>query len=552
VRRGLHGRRVRRGLLAAALGCATFAIAPACASAADPATGCTKTAGGDPATEQTEWTCYANAGGSGGAATVAGYEVKQEIAGQVPKPNIGVPAHITSMEVDVVDGGGAVPIDRLMLHHIVFFNSAQDGSRSDGGCGGPERFYGAGEERLKLRMPPGYGYRMDTGDNWWLIYMFMNHRAETDSAWIEYRLTLDPDSDIEDVRPYWLDVGDCRTDPIYNVPGVGKTPAPPKCKKAGKNAKPGARKKAAKCRKIAKKRKKQRAAQEKAAPTHNETQDVRVKEDGWIVAGAGHVHGGAKRLTVTKPGCAGNPEVARSLPTWGSPSHPFYNVKPVLHEPGPIGMSGFTTPTGIPVRRNETLRVNSIYDNLQPHSRVMGIYVTYVNEQDGTEPEPPACGGTPPDMTYDSGTGGVAGRSEPPAFKVPLTGLDQNGNAVAIDGPPGPFSNLGLGGTIQVGDRFFSQPNVTLRRGGTLNYAFGGNETHNVTLANGPQGIGTPNSGGAWTDFGFPGSGANGSAPQTFTRAGTYRLFCTWHPVQMHQRVVVKNPKKKRKKGKKK
>lgn len=98
---------------------------------------------------------------------------------------------------------------------------------------------------------------------------------------------------------------------------------------------------------------------------------------------------------------------------------------------------------------------------------------------------------------------------------------------------------------MEVGDRYFSQPNVNLRPGGTLTYSFKGNETHNVTLANGPMGIGSENSGGAWSDAG---AFSNQDIAQTFTRAGTYRLFCTWHPVQMQQRVVVASPKKKKKK----
>ncbi len=93
---------------------------------------------------------------------------------------------------------------------------------------------------------------------------------------------------------------------------------------------------------------------------------------------------------------------------------------------------------------------------------------------------------------------------------------------------------------------------MTLKLGSTLNYSFTGGETHNLTLANGPLGIGSPNltSGGTYS--------------QTFSRPGTYRFFCTWHPVQMAERVVVVDPaekankkhkkhkKKRKKKGKRK
>jgi plastocyanin len=246
------------------------------------------------------------------------------------------------------------------------------------------------------------------------------------------------------------------------------------------------------------------------------------------------VHGGAKELTLTKPSC-GDLEVADSKPTWGNPDHPFYNVKPVLHEPGPIGMSAFRTREGIPVRAGQQLRLNSIYDNVRPHTRVMGIYVVYLAE-DRPDPlgpgSPQACGGAPGDIAYVPGTG-EQGRSGPVRFTVPLTALNASGDAVKIEGPPGPFRRLKSGATVTVGDRFFDRPNVRLRRGAKLRFAFTGGELHNLTLANGPLGIGSPNLDGGR------------SYVQRFRRAGTYRFFCGLHPVQMSQRVVVEKPRKK-------
>ena len=141
--------------------------------------------------------------------TVSGYEVRQGIsAGQnfqgVANPDVD--GHITKMEVDIVDapaGGDPVPISRLMLHHIVFLNVNErdrtcDGFRDFGGNDSysgldPERFYAAGEERAKLFLPPGYGYRHDADDFWAMTYMVMNHRKETDTAWIQWKVTIDDD-----------------------------------------------------------------------------------------------------------------------------------------------------------------------------------------------------------------------------------------------------------------------------------------------------------------------------------------------------------------------
>lgn len=522
-------RRAGLAVLGMSIGLAVLAMAPSGAAAAVQPNQCVQTntpAPGDPV----DFTCW------GPKATVSGYEVRRG-TDQVPLPQ-GVDGHVTDMRVDLVDANeGLVPISRLMLHHIVFLNF----NRSDSACGGPgERFYGAGEERARLDLPEGYGYEFESSDLWAATWMYMNHRAQTDEAYVQYKLTVDPDPTIRPVRSYWLDVGNCQADPIYNVPGTD-LPKVQKCKQVGKNAKPKSKRRAGACRKKAKRQRKARQRMIASEPTHAISKDVKIKLDGFLVAGWGHTHGGAQELTITKPSC-GNMEVARSEPTWGDADHDFYNVKPILHEPGPIGMSAWRTESGIPVGNDQVIRLNSIYDNLQPHARVMGISVVYWVKRDGTlgDPEVEECGGAPGDVEFSSGTpNGESGRTEPVPFTVPLTGLDAGGNAIEIDGPPGAFRTLSNGATVTVGDRFFSEPNVIVKKGATLNYQFTGGEDHNVTLANGPMGIGSPD--------------ARGGAvyQQTFTRSGTYRLFCGLHPVQMSERVVVKDSlKKKRKKAK--
>src|SRR5918998_2335395 len=138
-----------------------------------------------------------------GPVKVKGYEVAQD---QVVTPAPRVNGFITGMEADVVDASGAqVPIQRLMLHHVVFANlGGAIGSKRDATCGTftgldskstipalAERFYGAGEERAKLALPPGYGYRIGAGDTWFMTYMLMNHRAAPDEAFIEYKVTYE-------------------------------------------------------------------------------------------------------------------------------------------------------------------------------------------------------------------------------------------------------------------------------------------------------------------------------------------------------------------------
>jgi plastocyanin len=430
--------------------------------------------------------------------TIGAYEVKQGVA-EVPKPPGN--GFITKMETDIVDGNGdPVPIARLMLHHIVFINALQPDStcnsltlfdnRSTLSGIGLQRFYAAGEERAKLSMPPGYGYPLSTGDRWAMTYMLMNHRSVPDSALIQYKVTVETDPGTTPVKPYWFDVRDCRADPVYNVPGT-----------------------------------------EKPGSLQTESRDYTIPTAGRIVAGAGHVHGGARNLTLSKPDC-GNNQIAESNPTWGLADHPFYNVRPILHEPGPINMSAFQSDTGLPVAAGERIRLNSTYDNSDPHVRVMGIFIVYIAADPGVTQ---ACEAPPGDVqTFSTNQ---PGRSGPIPFTIPLTGLNAQGEAVTIDKPPGKTKRLKKGRTMPVGDRFFSNPNLRIKRGTSLGWEFRGNELHNLTLANGPVGIASDNLDQA-RRFTY-----------RFTRPGTYRFFCSLHPVQMAQRVVVKRKKKNKKKG---
>lgn len=428
--------------------------------------------------------------------TVAGYEVLQT-AQSVPHPTDS--GYITKMETDIVDADGTpIPISRLMLHHIVFVNLA----RQDPTCGTTtywdnatvipafERFYAAGEERAKLALPPGYGYRTQN-EPWTMVYMVMNHRPAVDRAFVQYTVTIDTDPTIKPVHPYWLDIENCHADPQFTVPGTGG---------------PGS--------------------------LDRRSSDITMPESGRIVAGSGHVHGGAQKLTLTEPDC-GNRQVAESVPTWGLPDHPFYNVKPILHEPGPINMTAFTSPTGIPVRAGERLRLNSIYDNSEPHMRVMGISVLYVAPDASVAA---ACGPLPNDVSVFGSN--QPGRPGPVQFEVPLTGLDASGQAVAINAPPGKLKKVKGGSIIDVGGFTFSKKNVQIKRGQRLRWIFSG-DLHNLTLANGPEGFASRN-----LNF-------NKTFDVRFQRPGTYRFFCSLHPVQMSERVVVKK-KKKKKKGKKK
>jgi plastocyanin len=434
-----------------------------------------------------------------GPVSIGPYQVLQsDLKLNIPKP--AADGYVTNMEVDVVDPDGSqVPINRLMLHHIVFANlGSQIGQKHDGTCNTftsfdsenkipalGERFYAAGEERAKLKLPPGYGYPMKAADQWGMTLMLMNHRSKVDSAFIQYKVTYDTAPQTP-VTPYWLDVKNCLADPVYSVPGGGR---------------PGS--------------------------TARRSKQWTVPTTGRIVAGLGHVHGGAKSLTLNRGSC----ELYSSRPTWGLPSHPFYNVRPILHEPGPINMTGFTSGAGFPVARGERLRLDSNYDGRLVHTRVMGIMVVFLAQDPAAVV--PSGGCTKPADMQETGPS-EPGRSAAPRFTVPLTGIGRGGKAVTISKPPGKRVRVDSGARITVGDRFFSRPNLTLPQGGTLRWRFASSELHNVTVANGPRGFASLNLDG------------NRSYARRLTQPGTYKLFCALHPVSMTEtvKVVAKKPKR--------
>jgi plastocyanin len=121
-------------------------------------------------------------------------------------------------------------------------------------------------------------------------------------------------------------------------------------------------------------------------------------------------------------------------------------------------------------------------------------------------------------------------RDAPPVFKVPIVGIGSDGIARDISAPPGKRVALKNGGTINVRNFFFSRSNISVKSGSKLTWLFqaANNEVHNVTLASGPRGFGSPNYSNN-TSFSF-----------RFKTKGKYRIFCALHPVAMTETVTVR------------
>jgi Copper binding proteins, plastocyanin/azurin family len=418
-----------------------------------------------------------------GPVTLGAYQVQRDTS--FPRPP-RADGFITAMSARVVDAEGApVPVARVMLHHLLLSNEGGPSrtDRVDAACPDipRERFFGRGEEGRSVDLPDGYGYPIAAGDRWRMNWMLMNHTDRPERAWIEYTMTIDDAASLTPVTPFWLDVAKCRGGSIFSVPGSGV---------------PGSQ--------------------------YNASVDWKVPFDGRIIEGGAHLHGGGYAMSLRQPSC-GDRDLVRSRALFGMPDDPVYRVLPVLHEPGPIATSTFRSASGVPIAKGDVLRAVAEYDGERVHPAVMGMLHVYVAH--GPAPAD-RCAPLPSDITNTLPD--VPGRTEPPAWPVPLTGLDRRGRARTIDAPPGRARRLAGGATLTVSGFRFATPNLSIPRGATLRWRFPDKTVHNVTLANGPVGFASLNLGGG------------GTFSERLKEPGVYRLFCSLHPVQMQQVITVR------------
>ena len=419
-----------------------------------------------------------------GPISMGPYEVDQNtILGGVPKPKVD--GYITGMEADVVDRfGRKVSPSHVMLHHIVFLNLGQPGKlgqHRDWTCNVftslnsslkvpalADRFYASGEERNTLALPDGYGYQVKGDDEWVLLWMLMNHHASNDQVYIEYKITYETERQLAPAHMVWLDIENCLQDPVFDVPGGGGV-----------------------------------------GSTYSRSYTWTAPMAGRIVAGGGHLHGGGINTVISQPDC-GDRKLFTSVPLYGLPDDPVYKARPVIHEPGPINMSGFLSQQGLPLAKGQKLELTATYENRYPHTRVMGIFGTYfVPDSSVTD----GCAQLPALQSYAST---APGRGSPPRFKVPLARK-----------PVGPIKRLPRGGTISVGDFQFKPERIRTRVGSVLRWRFDSSNLHDVTVATGPRGFSSPN--------------MNGERVyrKKLKAPGTYRLYCTLHAKKMVQEIKV-------------
>src|SRR3954453_2185675 len=236
------------------------------------------------------------------------------------------PGYITHIQTEVVSKPSAsarpLSIQDVMIHQLVLYSRGITASGAN--CGG--RFFARGEENQVFEQPKGYGIPNRTANGrapgWTIVHMLMNHRSFAQTVYIRTRITYS-DGPLKELQPLWLDTQGCDQDPVFDVPGGGHK---------GSNFK--------------------------------DEQTWRVPEgySGRIVAAGGHLHGGGKYSRLSDDSCGGR-TLLTSRAYYGLPNDPFYRVRPILHEPGPIRMGIITSQTGIPVSAGDRLRLAAGHDN---------------------------------------------------------------------------------------------------------------------------------------------------------------------------------------------
>jgi hypothetical protein len=375
-----------------------------------------------------------------------------------------------------------LPIGKMMVHHFLYFAPGRV-DQLPGSCWGSSGFIaGRGEEhptgsvlRPSSRLSRdryGINNRLPDGSapDWRLTAMVMNHYKRSKSFFVRTRVWYTTDEQRTSVSP--VVIGDCSqlaNGMAYDVPGGGKR---------GSN--------------------------------FVNSSDWVAPFSGRLLMASSHQHGGGKYQTLDSRTC--RRRLFKAPVYHGPPDHIYNTIRPILHEPGPIGTGAYATARGIPIAQGEVLRRTAVHDNHNLHVAAMGFWATWFVKDDSVKP----CDRMPKDIVE---------LNRPKRFdRTPNYDL----KVPQLAWPAGAFRAFD-GNPLQVGDDFFSPGKVTARVGETVTWSFSGTRPHSVTVANGPRGFSSV----YWGRT----SGTYSVTPKV---KGTYRLVCLVHPTTMAQTLVVR------------
>ena len=245
--------------------------------------------------------------------------------------------YITSARATLVDGdGNPVPHHMVHLHHAVWLNPMKRDltcDSYDGGFPAYDRFFATGKERTKLDLPSGHGYYWSNeapqpytqSAPWWALVAHLDGMHGNSDTYIRLDLgfvSADEAKGFTNVRPVWLDVRNCSSEPEYDVrKGSG------------------------------------------SGGIARETWRYRMPIGGRFVFVGGHLHDGGRRLVLDNS--ASGKRIFVSRAHYGMDDEPWY-------------LTAMTTWTGTPGRRvakGDRLKLTAVYDSTRSWRRVMGIMV---------------------------------------------------------------------------------------------------------------------------------------------------------------------------------
>ncbi len=241
--------------------------------------------------------------------------------------------YMTSGKAKLVDGDGH-PIEHHMvhLHHAVWLNPYEQDmtceSYDGGSFPGYERFFATGKEKTTFELPNGYGYLWDPqlsqpltqSAPWWAFVAHLDGMHGASDVYIQFDLGFVPEAEAGNViaiEPVWLDVRNCRSDPVYDVPRQRRL--------------------------------------------HQEHWTYTMPRGGRFVFLGGHLHDGGLRISLRN--VTTGEHIYTSRARYGLKDEPWYLTR----------MSTWSGTPGLDVSEGHKLRITATYDGTRTRKDVMGI-----------------------------------------------------------------------------------------------------------------------------------------------------------------------------------
>src|SRR5215210_8395906 len=268
-------------------------------------------------------------------------DIGYQVITEKPQEN----GYITRIRPDLTYLDGRVPgVDVIHLHHGVWLNLARHDVTMPFL---PERFFAAGEEKTRMRLPKGYGYPVKASDPLLLNHMSHNLTPRPTQVYMVYEVVFIPKGSraargIRPVRPVWMDVENGSAYPVFNVRmGSGKK---------GRYTYPN-----------------NARSPYRGGPKKNQWT---VDRPGVLVATAGHLHPGGLYTDL---------KLRR-----GRRSAPLFRSKARYYEPAgavswDVAMTGTPRDWRVKVRKGDVLSTSATYDTRRGSWwESMGIMVTWM------------------------------------------------------------------------------------------------------------------------------------------------------------------------------